>query len=65
MTELTVAGKVHRVELVLHKEPNMACDGCVFDYAARCPLEEGNRACISLPYGGWFIAAEPLTESNS
>lgn len=60
MLELTVSGKVHRVKLVTHTEPHPACHGCFFDDADNCPLEEGNHACVALPYGGQFVPAEDL-----
>lgn len=59
MSQVTVAGKAYDVQLVLSKEPSIACAGCFFDDAKLCPLEVGNPACIALPYGGRFVFLKP------
>ena len=65
MSQVTVAGKAFNVKLVTHTAPHPACHGCFFDDADLCPLEEGNQACVALPYGGQFVPAdESLTDSN-
>ena len=64
MSQITVAGKAFNVKLVTHTEPHPACHGCFFDDAELCPLEEGNTACVALPYGGQYVPADTQQDAG-